>query len=146
MNCSMHTDRDAQGECARCGQGFCVDCLVMFDGKYYCKTHVQTVMDERRRLEQLASGVARDGKGQPKYSYITGSAGAAGKSSERSRGIAFLLCLFGGIGGLHRFYVGKIGTGLLYLCTGGLAFVGVVLDLIHIVSGSFCDVDGRRLK
>ncbi len=44
--------------------------------------------------------------------------------------IAYLLYFIGGFGtmGLHRFYMGKFGTGLLYLFTGGLAFVGCVYD------------------
>src|SRR5271166_2049850 len=46
--------------------------------------------------------------------------------SERSRLIALLLCLFLGYVGVHRFYVGKIGTGVLWLLTGGLFGIGYV--------------------
>ena len=44
--------------------------------------------------------------------------------------IAYLLWLIGGFGtlGFHRFYLGKIGTGILYLLTGGLGFIGSVYD------------------
>lgn len=47
-----------------------------------------------------------------------------------SVGIAYLLWLVSGFGalGLHRFYLGKIPTGLLWMCTGGLAMVGAVYD------------------
>ena len=47
-----------------------------------------------------------------------------------STAIAYLLWFAGGFGalGIHRFYLGKFGTGLLYLCTGGLAGVGSVYD------------------
>ena len=48
--------------------------------------------------------------------------------------VAFALCLCFGIFGAHRFYEGKVGTGLLYLCTLGLAAVGVVVDLIIILT------------
>ena len=44
--------------------------------------------------------------------------------------IAYLLWLVGGFGtlGFHRFYLGKVGTGILYLLTGGLAMVGSAYD------------------
>ena len=42
--------------------------------------------------------------------------------------VAWLLHAYSGIFGAHRFYLGKWGTGLLYLCTGGLAGIGVVYD------------------
>jgi hypothetical protein len=57
----------------------------------------------------------------------------------RKRWIAALLCLLLGVLGVHRFYVGKIGTGLLWLFTGGLFGLGVLLDLIIIICGGFRD-------
>ncbi|QQL45880.1 TM2 domain-containing protein [Sulfuriroseicoccus oceanibius] len=42
--------------------------------------------------------------------------------------IAWILQTFLGIFGIHRFYLGKIWTGLLWLCTGGLFGVGYVYD------------------
>jgi TM2 domain-containing membrane protein YozV len=44
--------------------------------------------------------------------------------------LAWILLVFLGIFGIHRFYQGKILTGLLYLCTGGLLGVGLVYDLL----------------
>ena len=48
--------------------------------------------------------------------------------------VSYILCGAGflGIGGLHRLYNGKIGTGLLWLCTGGLFYIGQVVDLVII--------------
>lgn len=52
----------------------------------------------------------------------------------KSKGITYLLCSLGflGIGGIHRFYLGKYGTGILYLLTGGFFYIGTVIDLFRI--------------
>jgi TM2 domain-containing membrane protein YozV len=49
-----------------------------------------------------------------------------------STGIAYLLWLIGCFGflGFHRLYLGKIGTGLLWMFTGGLLGIGSIYDLI----------------
>jgi TM2 domain-containing membrane protein YozV len=46
--------------------------------------------------------------------------------------MAYLLWLpsLFGVAGLHRFYLGKVGTGLLYLITGGLLGLGTIYDAI----------------
>ncbi len=64
--------------------------------------------------------------------------------SPKRRGIAALLCLLLGCLGVHRFYVGKIGTGIVWLLTFGLYGLGVVVDLWSSLCGSFRDRDGRR--
>jgi hypothetical protein len=62
--------------------------------------------------------------------------------SPKSRLVALLLCLFLGGLGIHRFYVGKTGTGILWLLTLGLLGVGALIDLILIAAGGFRDNDG----
>jgi restriction system protein len=67
-------------------------------------------------------------------------------TSDKSKMTALLLCIFGGWFGLHRFYVGKIGTGLLYACTGGLFGIGWLIDIIVIATGGFRDNVGAPLR
>lgn len=90
--------------------------------------------------------------------------------SPRSRATAMLLCIFLGFAGAHRFYTGKVGTGVIYIFLSALwvirfvelqlnAFqsvwsvvsffllpVLVIVDLVMIITGSFCDNYGHRLS
>ena len=65
--------------------------------------------------------------------------------SPKSKLIALVLCAFGVLGA-HRFYVRKIGTGILYLLTGGLFFIGIIIDLVNILSNKFKDQQGHPVS
>ncbi len=67
------------------------------------------------------------------------------ESSEKKILTAFLICLFLGILGIHRFYVGKTGSGIAQLLTLGGLGVWVFIDWIMIMCGSFKDSDGKPL-
>ena len=65
--------------------------------------------------------------------------------SPRSRLVALLFCVLLGWIGVHRFYVGKIGTGILMVVTIGGLGIWTLIDLILIAVGSFRDKEGRRV-
>ena len=52
---------------------------------------------------------------------------------------------FTGLGGLHRFYIGKIGTGILMLLTLGGLGIWAIIDLIVLITGNFRDRDNNRI-
>lgn len=71
---------------------------------------------------------------------------AAGDMSDKGFVPAILLCFFLGALGIHRFYVGKIGTGILMLITLGGLGIWTIIDFVMIVVGSFKDKQGRALR
>ncbi len=67
-------------------------------------------------------------------------------TSDKKKKTALLLCLFGGFFGLHQFYVGNIGKGILYACTVGFFLIGWWGDVLKIAMGSFRDNVGAPLR
>lgn len=65
--------------------------------------------------------------------------------SEKSWLATLLLCLFLGPLGVHRFYVGKIGTGILQLITLGGCGIWTIIDFVTIIVGKFTDKDGNAI-
>ncbi len=62
---------------------------------------------------------------------------------DRKVHVAYILLIFFGALGVHRFYQGKIGTGLLWLFTGGLVGIGVLVD-IFTLNGQIITVNAAR--
>lgn len=72
---------------------------------------------------------------QPNIVINNANANINGRGSrEKNKWVAFFLCLFLGWSGAHRFYEGKIGTGILWLCSGGILGVGWLIDFIIILT------------
>ena len=80
------------------------------------------------------------------FDYIMQATISGRKCSEKDWMTTLLLCLLCGGIGVHRYYVGKIGTGILYTLTFGLFGIGYLVDLIKIATGKFTDKDGNYIQ
>lgn len=60
-----------------------------------------------------------------------------------SKAGAILIRFFLGGLGVHRFLTGKIGTGIIWLLTGGVCGIGWLVDLIMVIAGKYTDKDGN---
>ncbi len=83
------------------------------------------LMDQNPALKQVVEAAAAKKKVSP-YDWFT----------------TILLAILVGGFGVHRFYVGKMDTGLIWLLTGGCLGFGVVYDVIMIATGQFTDGNG----
>jgi hypothetical protein len=153
MNCAKHPEKEAAGMCVYCGKPHCADCLVEVDGKMYCREDLTNVLKDAK---QHAANTAQPAYAPPPININnvntnlntnTNVNAGAYYGPRKSKMVALILCLLGfvGLAGLHRFYVGKIGSGLIYLFTGGIFFIGTVIDLLLIITGSFRDKYGMPL-
>lgn len=66
--------------------------------------------------------------------------------SDKEWLVTLLLSLFLGTLGAHRFYAGKIGTGILQLITFGGCGIWTLIDIIMIITGNFKDKYGYEIK
>ena len=132
--CENHPDVPAVAQCCVCGDWFCADCIATVSDKTYCKAHVQ---------EAFSRDTAK-GEEPPEI-------------SPYSRTVALLLCFFCGLIGLHLFYTGYVGRGILYivlliaspLLIGApfvALFVLVVRDFIMIAAGTAKDSQNRIIS
>ena len=67
-------------------------------------------------------------------------------TSEKGFVPTVMLCFFLGALGVHRFYVGKIGTGVVQLLTFGGLGIWALVDFIMVVTGNFKDGQGMTIK
>lgn len=147
MKCVNHPEIEAGGTCVYCGKFFCKDCLVEVNGRMYCKADIGNVLREAKEeaAAKTAPPVINVSNVNTNLNTNVNTQGAAFYPYKKKI-TALLLCLFLGWAGIHRFYVGKTGTGIIWLLTGGFFGVGWLVDFILILVGSFRDKAGYPLK
>ena len=124
--CGAQADTAVSGEikyCAHCGaqipmqSRFCSKCGSEAGGQSQQQQTNQPIIINNNIVQNAQPVVMQTGK-------------------QKSKWVAFILCFFFGIWGVHRFYEGKVGTGLLWLFTGGVFGIGWLVDLIIILTKS----------
>lgn len=104
-------------------------------------------MQQGAYIDTVTETIKKLINGEPVEDYVAPAPEEApGADPAKKWIIALLLEIFLGAFGVHRFYVGKTGTGLLWLITGGLLGIGWLVDLIQILTGKFTDKQGRPLE
>lgn len=111
--------------CKHCGAVIDADCVICPK----CGKQVEVLKAEQAPQPQVVINNTNANTNQ--NTNINANPYAYGRM--KNKWIAFFLCLFLGILGAHKFYEGKIGMGILYLLTGGLFIIGVIIDLIAIL-------------
>lgn len=112
----------------------------------YCKNCGKEIQDDAKTCESCGTPVNEQGIQSDGQTVIINNVSTGIDYPYKGKWTAFVLCLLLGWLGVHRFYVGKVGTGIIWFLTGGFCAIGWIVDLIMILTGSFRDKAGFPLK
>lgn len=140
--------------CRQCGKpmsegdGFCQSCgtAVHTDTPAQGMPVTPVPPTYQTPVQQIFVGGASSSSSSSSSSSAAAAAAVSGIArgiSPKSRLVASLLAILLGYFGIHRFYLGKVGTGILMLLTGGGFLIWWVIDSIVAVSGGLTDSEGR---
>jgi TM2 domain-containing membrane protein YozV len=148
--CYIHQDAEAIGTCVGCGKFICKDYTTEIKGKNYCKTCLDELFDEKnKKIEKL-----EDNKSAQPMVFMNAGGGGGGSSSSssssasngggafagrytKSKVAAGLLGIFLGSLGIHKFYLGRWGWGVIYLLfcwTYIPGIVGFIEGIVYLLS------------
>lgn len=123
---AQHTKTAYQGEtkfCKHCGKMIPKDAVICTA----CGRQVEEIQHNNASAPQIV--INNDNN-----NLNTNTVNAAVNAKLKNKWVSFVLCLFLGFLGAHKFYEGKAGMGILYLLTVGLFGIGVIIDLIVILT------------
>ncbi len=138
-NCGIPLKKGETKFCQHCGETIDKDCVI-------CPKCGKQVGDIRNPEQNII--INNNNTSSSSASASANNGGFANFVSPKSRLVALLLCLFLGMFAIHRFYVGKIGTGIIMIilmCT-GIGEIWLLVDFIMIILGAFTDSHGYKLK
>lgn len=77
------------------------------------------------------------------YVFKNGIYYRKGRRCFISKTVAIIIVIFLGGLGVHRFLSGKVGTGVIWLLTGGCCGIGWLIDIVKVCMGTYTDKDGN---
>lgn len=114
---------DAQKYCKHCGQLIDEDCVVCPKCGKQVEELKQPASQQPTIINNVINNNNNNNNNNASRVYVP-------RGKRKDKWVSFLLCLFLGYFGAHKFYEGKTGMGILYLCTFGLAGIGWIVDCV----------------
>ena len=106
----------------------------------------QPAQQQYAQPQQQYAQPAQQQYAQPQQQYAQPVQQVVYASPPKSKIVAFILCFFFGLFGVHHFYMGNIVIGVIQLLTCGGFGIWCLLDLIIILCGGYTDGEGRFLQ
>ncbi len=113
--------------CKHCGNKIPADAVI-------CTACGRQVEEIKNSASAQPSIVINNSNANSNVNQNVNQNGAGYYGRPKNKWVALILCLTLGYFGAHKFYEGKVGMGILYLFTGGLFFIGVVIDVIALLT------------
>ena len=137
-NCGAEIN-DIQAICLNCGckvgdgTTYCANCgIVLYENAEFC-LDCGVAADFGTKKEEMNSNPVINIDNTNANSDVNQNINGVGSGKPINKWVSFLLCLFLGAFGAHKFYEGKTGMGIIYIFTAGLFYIGWIIDCISIL-------------
>jgi hypothetical protein len=138
MKCINHPDREAVYQCAKCKSLLCEECkIIIGNGQAVICQKCLGSLNEPQAVQQMPNIIINNDNHtvntNTNVNRNTNANVSGVRGKPKNKWVALLLCIFLGMVGGHKFYEEKFGMGILYLCTGGLFFIGIIVDILALL-------------